>query len=112
MSLTPVLFLVCVYLSHVMPHPTLPQAEYRITRGRSALAGPNTVEEERSRRHILSLLSEVLATSWALESARPPLGQQGLGTLGGVKITKDNCYQEACEGGSCQCCNCYDCWAC
>ena len=112
----PVIFLVCVYLSQVMPHPTLhqlqPQEEYRITRGRSALGAPNTVEEERKRRHILSLLSDVLATTWAMESLRGPQGSQGLGTLGGLKITNDNCYQEACEGRACQCCNCYDCWAC
>merc|ERR1712130_85450 len=120
MSLTPltlIILLVCVSLTQGLPYPSLNHniapKEYRITRGRSGLGGANVFEEERKRRHILSLVSDVLAATWALESARPYQGHQGLrGALGGVRVTNDRCYQEACEGGSCQCCNCYDCWAC
>ena len=114
---------------------TGPSEDYRVTRGRSGHAlglgghplGQDTVTEERKRRHLLSLVSDVLAASWALESARPYLSQGGHGGHGGyggeqgqagflsslgVRNTADGCYQEACEGGSCQCCNCITCWAC
>ena len=72
----------------------------------------NTLKEERNGRDILGLISDILSASWALESAqynqvRPSL----LGSLG-TRKTNDACYEEACEGRVCQCCNCVDCWAC
>merc|ERR1712129_66060 len=108
---------------------TGPSEDYRVTRGRSGHAlglgghplDQDTVTEERRRRHLLSLVSDVLAASWALESARPYLSQGGHGggqgqpgflSSLGVRNTGDGCYQEACEGRSCQCCNCITCWAC
>ena len=130
MHLQAMLLLLCLSLCQGMSLlEGAPSEEYRITRGRSGHGlgqEEQSLSEERRRRHLLSLVSDVLAASWALESAtaRPSYhqGRPGHGVRPsyhhqgspghGVKNTNDGCYQEACEGRVCQCCNCQDCWTC
>ena len=118
MYLQALLLLLCLSLCQGMSLlEGAPSEEYRITRGRSGHGlgqEEHSLSEERRRRHLLSLVSDVLAASWALESARPNYhrGRPSLINSLGVRNTNDGCYQEACEGRKCQCCNCQDCWTC
>ena len=107
--------------------------EFRISRGRSGavwpqerfrnnaydVLGQNIPTEERSDRQLLNLLSDLLSASWALESAqaqrRPQYNSRPslfASQATPQRNTNDGCYEEACEGNSCQCCNCITCWAC
>ena len=53
------------------------------------------------------ILLEFLRDLFTSPSSSPPVLTRPWGWR-----QEDSCYQEACEPGGCQCCNCSDCWAC